>query len=295
LEEDESCNAVTYVCRDREVTIWESSQYDCPEQEEEDDVARNRIIWERLNATEDWFFCHLDGSRIEAGEAIEHHSRILIGHRDEIDPDWWHRPMREMKKREDIEFTPPADCLEDEEEETVPEPAQPALCLPSSRLDQHKGEAHVDGGMETSKEESNVRGKPEDVNTLEDCTAAVDLKSQLLTLKESVPKTLQAIISFERHSVQMFFSPENAIADFKRKVKDLWNIPEKMYYLLINGVHELITPKSWPKCSPIQVMIKGLLGGGKAGALTIFIEGEECRCKINQTLLEILEDRDMEI
>jgi hypothetical protein len=93
----------------------------------------------------------------------------------------------------------------------------------------------------------------------------------------------------------MFFSPENAIADFKRKVKDLWNIPEKMYYLLINGVHESITPKSWPKCWFIQIMTKGLLGGGKSGALTIFIEGEECRCRTNQALLEILEDRDMEI
>jgi hypothetical protein len=36
----------------------------------------------------------------------------------------------------------------------------------------------------------------------------------------------------------MFFSPENAISDFKRKVKDLWNIPSKLYYLTINGAHE---------------------------------------------------------
>jgi hypothetical protein len=61
----------------------------------------------------------------------------------------------------------------------------------------------------------------------------------------------------------MFFSPENAHADFHRKVKELWNIPKKSYYLLINGKHENISVTSWPTLSSIQVRIKGLLGGGK--------------------------------
>jgi hypothetical protein len=47
LEADDSCNAVTYVHGDRQVMIWESSVYDYPEQCEEDEIARNRIIWER--------------------------------------------------------------------------------------------------------------------------------------------------------------------------------------------------------------------------------------------------------
>jgi hypothetical protein len=36
----------------------------------------------------------------------------------------------------------------------------------------------------------------------------------------------------------MFFSPKNALADFQRKVKELWNIPKKHYYLSINGIQE---------------------------------------------------------
>jgi hypothetical protein len=41
--------------------------------------------------------------------------------------------------------------------------------------------------------------------------------------------------------------------------------------------------------------IKGLLGGGKTGALTLFIEDEDCRCKTNQTFRQVAEDRDLEI
>jgi hypothetical protein len=87
LEADTTINAVTYVYGNREVTIWESSLYDYPDQQEEDDIARNRIIWERSNPAAHWFFCHMNGTRIESGEATEHRDRVLIGHRDEVDPD----------------------------------------------------------------------------------------------------------------------------------------------------------------------------------------------------------------
>jgi hypothetical protein len=87
--------------------------------------------------------------------------------------------------------------------------------------------------METSEEESNARGKSDILDIVaKDCTVAVDLQdlpSQLSILRKSVPDTFQATITFQRQSVHMFFSPENAIADFKRKVKELWNIPAKMY------------------------------------------------------------------
>jgi hypothetical protein len=53
LEADETCDAVTYVYGDREVTIWESNLYDLPEQDEEDDIAWNRIMWDRLKPTTD--------------------------------------------------------------------------------------------------------------------------------------------------------------------------------------------------------------------------------------------------
>jgi hypothetical protein len=59
----------------------------------------------------------------------------------------------------------------------------------------------------------------------------------------------------------MLFSPENALDDFHRKVKELWNIPAKRFYLLINGVHEEIPITKWASCTSVRVCIKGLLGG----------------------------------
>jgi hypothetical protein len=97
-------------------------------------------------------------------------------------------------------------------------------------------------------------------------------------LRKSDPDTRQAIISFEKQSVQMFFTPENAIADFCRKVKELWNIPRKLFYLLINGVHEDALWKSRSRDNAVQVKIKGLLGGGKKGTATFTLDGEEFRC-----------------
>jgi hypothetical protein len=127
------------------------------------------------------------------------------------------------------------------------------------------------------------------------CTADESLGSELETLRSSVPSTLQAIITFGKHSIQTFFSPENALADFRKKVKEVWNIPSKIYYLFINGAHESRIPEVWSMTTVIQVKAKGLLGGGRKGALTLVIEGEECRCYTNQTFREAFEDRDLEI
>jgi hypothetical protein len=314
LEDDETVSEYTYIYEDRIVHIWESNVYEHPDQEEEDEIARARIIWERLNPAADWFYCHTDGTRIGDGEAIPHHAHIIIGLRDEVDPDWWHRAMRGMKESETI--TPTSHWTEDEseDEESTPntdsEFAQPE-CLAPARLDQHGATAQVDGDkdahpdedpdtmqrQETFTEEKSVLStdpefaQPEclapaklfqpgataqvdgdkDAHSDEDsditqgksasCTADECLRSELSALRSSVPNTFHAFISFWRQSVQMFFSPKNAIADFQRRVKELWNIPKKHYYLLFNGVHDSIPPKSWSNNTLVQVKIKGLLGG----------------------------------
>jgi hypothetical protein len=98
LEDDETISMYTYIYEDRVVHIWESNVYDYDGQDEEDDIARNRIIWERLNPVADWFFCHTDGTRIEAGETIPHRAHIIIGLRDEVDPDWWHKAIKESQE-----------------------------------------------------------------------------------------------------------------------------------------------------------------------------------------------------
>jgi hypothetical protein len=154
--------------------------------------------------------------------------------------------------------------------------------------------AQIVCGMETS-EEVHARGKSDDLSiVVKDCIVTEDLQTQLFIFKESSPTTLPAIITFQRQSVQMFFSPETAVAHFKRNVKELWDIPSKMYYLLINGVHQGFSVTAWPKCSGVQVVIRSS-GAGKSGKLSLFLEGEEIRCRTNQTFREAIEDRDIKI
>jgi hypothetical protein len=128
LEADESVSCYTYIYKDRIVHIWEATDYDYPEQEEEDEIARAKIIWERLHPAADWFFCHPDGTRIGDGESIPHHAHIIIGLRDEVDPDWWHKAMSES-------VSPPSHWTDDDSENPDSEVTQPE-CLAPARLDQ---------------------------------------------------------------------------------------------------------------------------------------------------------------
>jgi hypothetical protein len=249
LEAYESVSCYTYIYEDRVVHIWEASDYEYPEQEEEDEIARAKIIWERLSPAADWFYCHTDGTRIGGGEAIPHHAHIIIGLRDEVDPDWWHKAMSES-------VSPPSHWYDEVSEQSDSEIVQPE-CLAPARLGQPGATAQVDDKTEVFQDSDDTRGK------LESCTVVETLKSEPTTLRIAIPDTLPAIISFERQSAQMFFSPDHAIEDFRRKVKELWNIPEKSYYLLINGTHEGITISNWPPKSMIRVCIKGPLGGTK--------------------------------
>jgi hypothetical protein len=148
--------------------------------------------------------------------------------------------MKESQEK----FTPPTHWIEDEDEdepETPPELAQSG-CLSPSRLNQHGEKAQIICDKEPILEPDtsliDTRGKSAS------CTVEKDPRSELEVLRSSTPNTIQAIITFERHSVQMFFSPENALTDFRRKVKEVWNIPSKIYHLLINGAHESRIPKT---------------------------------------------------
>jgi hypothetical protein len=197
LEDDETVSAYTYIYEDRVVHILESNVYDHDGQDEEDEIARSRIIWERLNPAADWFYCHTDGTRIGDGETIPHHAHIIIGLRDEVDPDWWNRAMQEMKNQDKETFTPPVHWLEDDDEdeevatETNPEPAQPE-CLAPPRPDQHGATTQADGGKDAHPDsDANMiiaQGKSAS------CTADENLRSELETLRDATPNTLRAII-----------------------------------------------------------------------------------------------------
>jgi hypothetical protein len=97
LEKDSSIYAIIYVYNGNEVKIWQPYVTDDEEQLEKDEIARNRIIWKRLNPATDFFLCYMNGKRIGDDEPIEHGDRVLIWHRDEIGPDWWNQAMREMR------------------------------------------------------------------------------------------------------------------------------------------------------------------------------------------------------
>jgi hypothetical protein len=165
-----------------------------------------------------------------------------------------------MKDQSKEPFTPPSHWVEDESEDDEsasindPEIAQPE-CLAPSRLDQPGATAQVDGNKDAhpvpDAEPDITQGKSAS------CTADESLRTELATLCSSVPDTLRALITFERQSVQMFFSPENPIASFRNKVEETWNIPSEIYHLLINGVHESRTPKAWPHCTNVQIKIRG--------------------------------------
>jgi hypothetical protein len=252
LENGETVSEYTYIYEDRIVHIWESNVYEHDGQDEEDEIARAKIIWERLNPAADWFYCHTDGTRIDDGESIPHHAHIVIGLRDEVDPEWRNKAIYES-----THVNPIPD----------PRSVQPA-CLAPARLDQPGATAQVSDGEDAHQDEDSDDSRGKSAS----CTAAENLRSELDTLKNSIPETLRAIITFEKQTVQMFSSPESALEDFRRKVKELWNIPKKLHCLLINGKHE---ETSWtPRLGndAAQVKIKGLLGGGKSGTLTLIIE-----------------------
>jgi hypothetical protein len=137
LENDESVSCFTYIYEDRVVHIWEASGFEYPEQEEEDEIARAKIIWERLNPAADRFYCHADGTRIGDNEAIPHHAHIIIGLRDEVDPEWWHKAMKES-------VSPPSHWVDEDSDYSTPKVAQ-LECLARVRLDQPGAMAHADG------------------------------------------------------------------------------------------------------------------------------------------------------
>jgi hypothetical protein len=269
LENDESVSEYTYIYEDRIVHIWESNEYDHEGQEVEDEIARAHIIWERLKPAADWFYCHTDGTRIDDGEAIPHHAHIIIGPRDEVDPEWWHKAMSET-------VSPTTD----------PESVQPE-CLAPARLGQPGAAAQVCDGKDAHRDENSedLRGKSVS------CTAVENLRSEVDLPKNSIPETLRAIITFEKQSVQIFFSPENALEDFRRKVKELWNIPVKHYYMKINGVHENIPCVSWPQTTLVSVEIKGLMGGKEDDDPVNFVlDGDIFMGRLTQTFEEVISE-----
>jgi hypothetical protein len=94
------------------VKVWSAYAED-EEKLERDDIARNRIIWEGLNPSADWFLCYENGKMIGNEEAVSHEDRISIRHRDEADPEWWHRAMKEAT----MKVAPPSHWIEDADEE----------------------------------------------------------------------------------------------------------------------------------------------------------------------------------
>jgi hypothetical protein len=99
----------TYHYGDRAVKVWQA----CDDEDSEDDgVALTSIIWKQLEPAADWFLCHEDGERIEAGLDVSLSSHVWVRHRDEADPGWWHRAMSEMT----MKVTPPSHWIEDQED-----------------------------------------------------------------------------------------------------------------------------------------------------------------------------------
>jgi hypothetical protein len=89
-----------------------------------------------------------------------------------------------------------------------------------------------------------------------------DLKMEVSLLKDDRSWSKSAIISLGRQSRQIFFDETNAIPMFTKKIKEIWGIPRKIYWLSVNGKHES-TVTSSPHVSMVVIQIKG-----PAGAVT---------------------------
>jgi hypothetical protein len=231
LDGDDNCYLVTYVHGEREITIWESYMFDSPDQWKEDMRIRNRAINEGLGFSGKFVYRHMDGSEFEADAELPHRSRVLIvptPDPEHVQPEC-SGPARLDQPGATAQVRDGKDAHQDGNTGTPihtptpdPEPVQPD-CLAPVRLDQPGATAQVCDGKDAHRDADakDLRGKSVS------CTAVERLHSEVETLKKSTPDTLRAIIMFEKQSVQMFFSPENALEDFRRKVKELWNIPRK--------------------------------------------------------------------
>jgi hypothetical protein len=241
--------------------------------------------------------CYEDGRRIGNGEAV-HGDRILIRHRDDADPDWWHRAMLEAT----MKVTPPSHWIEEEEEEDADPELTQADCLSSSCwLGQHEETAQPDVDTDQVQEVSNLVEKSDSLGKSEeqqfivdkDCTVTDDLLTQLTTLKSCCSETKSALVTWSNQTKQMFFNPDHASEELSAQIHKHWGIPKKVYWLQINGVHESQV-RDWPSESSIAIKVRGL-GAGKVGWITIHINDEECTTKTSKTFEEMFEDRDIEV
>jgi hypothetical protein len=88
-----------------------------------------------------------------------------------------------------------------------------------------------------------------------------ELKAEISSLKGDKSWGKSAIISFGKDSRQVFFDEANAIPMLTKRIKELWGIPRKIYWLSVNGKHES-TVSTWPQTSSVVIQIRGLAGEG---------------------------------
>jgi hypothetical protein len=113
------------------------------------------------------------------------------------------------------------------------------------------------------------------------------LREQLSILKGREEDTKSAVISWERQSARTFFSPDHAVAEFERKIKDHWGMPRRVYWLCINEQHES-QMKEWPEESSVVIKIKGLGAGPVRYRFAVRFEGK--RMKASGPMIQTLEE-----
>jgi hypothetical protein len=92
-----------------------------------------------------------------------------------------------------------------------------------------------------------------------------NLKEEITQLKQD-EGSLSALVSLGKDTRQIFFEAHNAVQRLVQKIKEIWNIPRKLYWLSVNGKHESqIT--SWPKTSNVEIKIRGLGAGNDSSRI----------------------------
>jgi hypothetical protein len=83
------------------------------------------------------------------------------------------------------------------------------------------------------------------------------LELDLTTLREKSDGMKSVLITWGNHTKQVFFDESNAIPGITRKIKEVWSILRKIYWLQINGRHESQIHE-WPRESSVVVKVRGL-------------------------------------
>jgi hypothetical protein len=201
---------------------------------------------------------------------------------------------------EDIKATSVVDCRPSTEDDQKIEDSTTARITghsgdSSATRQDHPGNDEFQGSGDTIKGETaqNIAGRETYADSDRAKTALI---YQELSLLKKDNAGYSAIILFGGQSRQIFFDPPSALQTLTKKIKEIWNIPRKIYWLSVNGKHESKVTL-WPLVSNVEIKIRGLGAGPvqdiKSDEVRICLEGKVTTENYEDDFDDLLERLDL--